>query len=360
MSPTKPPLTELAFTTNPGLEELACAEFGERLAEHGLDPAALEHLPSGFTGWARVRHPAPLERLLEPARAMRSIHHILRPVATFELPEEAPLEALEAQLRALPLPELEEAPPFRVTSQRTGTHPFTSHDLQREAGAVLVERFGAPVDLEGFAVNVRVDVNGSQCAVAMQLTRRALSNRYERAGNPRVALRANVAYACLRLARLEEANGRLLDPFCGSGTVLIEAGHLLPGWELHGSDWSARAVDGARENLTRLGLEERAHLEQADARHLAERYPAGFFDAIVTNPPYGMRIGRGIQFLPFYLDLLRQAGAVLRPGGRLVVLVHQRPAFNDALRQLGGFRIRHVQVVETSNLYPGVFVLERL
>ena len=358
MPHSSPPPTELALTTNPGLEDLAAAELRERLG--GTRADTLEHLPAPFSGWVHVRCPGPREPLVTAARAMRSIHHILRPVATFDLPDEHPMEEIEARLRRMDLPELAEAPPFRVTSERQGTHPFTSHDLQRVGGAVLVERYGAPVDLEGFAVNVRLDVTGNRCAVAVQLTRKALSNRFARAGNPRVALRANVAYACLRLARLGEGTGRLLDPFCGSGTVLLEAGSLLPGLELYGSDWGARAIAGARENLAAAGLSERAHLEQADARQLSERYPPGFFDALVTNPPFGMRLGRDIQFTAFYVTLLRQAFRVLREGGRLVVLVHKRGSFNEAVRQVGSFRIRHVQVVETSTLYPAIFVLERV
>ncbi|MFA9460181.1 methyltransferase [Thiohalorhabdus sp. Cl-TMA] len=359
MHASEPPQTELAFTTNPGLEDLVAAEFRERLAAHDLEPTTLDHRPARFPGWVNLRHPAALETLLAPARAMRSVHHVLRPVAAFELEGDRPLELLEARLRELDFPELADAAPFRVTSERLGEHTFTSHDLQRVAGAVLVDRYAAPVDLKGYAVNIRVDVHGTRCAVAVQCTRKALSNRYRRADNPRVALRANVAYACLRLGAVGRDTRRILDPYCGSATVLLEAGELLPGAELYGGDWNARSVAGARRNLENAGLAGRARVEQADARHLAEHYPEGFFDAVVTNPPYGMRIGKDIQFFPFYAGLLRRTGTVLRAGGRLVVLVRKRGAFNEAVKQVGGLRIRHIQVVETSNLYPAIFVLEK-
>jgi len=293
------------------------------------------------------------------ASGMRSIHHILRPVADFPLPAQEPLAGLERELAGVEIPELADRPPFRVTSDREGEHAFTSHDVQRVAGAVLVERYGAPVDLRGYTVEVRVDVVGERCAVAVQLTRKALSNRYERAFAPRVALRANVAYACLRLGDIGPGTGRLLDPFCGSGTILLEAGALLPDTALYGSDRQERAVEGARRNLAAAGLAERVELSQADALALSGTYPPGFFDAMVTNPPYGARLGRGIRFGPFYVDLLTQARHLLRPGGRLVVLVRKRGAFHGSLAQVGGFRIRREQMVATSGVYPVIFVLER-
>ena len=290
---------------------------------------------------------------------MRSIHHILRPVADFPLPAQEPLAGLERELAGVEIPELADRPPFRVTSDREGEHAFTSHDVQRVAGAVLVERYGAPVDLRGYTVEVRVDVVGERCAVAVQLTRKALSNRYERAFAPRVALRANVAYACLRLGDIGPETGRLLDPFCGSGTILLEAGALLPDTALHGSDRQEQAVEGARRNLAAAGLADRAELRQSDALSLERIYPAGFFDAIVTNPPYGARLGRGIRFGPFYIDLLTQTHHLLRPGGRLVVLVRKRGAFHGALAKAGGFRVREERMVATSGVYPVIFVLER-
>ena len=52
-------------------------------------------------------------------------------------------------------PEYERGGSFRVTTRRHGEHPFSSMDVQRRADAALVERYGAPVDLTGFDLEVR-------------------------------------------------------------------------------------------------------------------------------------------------------------------------------------------------------------
>ncbi|HKJ70326.1 MAG TPA: methyltransferase [Gammaproteobacteria bacterium] len=351
--------SELAITTNPGLEDLTAAELGERLAEDGLDPAALERLPGTLKGRLRVRHPADFGALRAAAGRLRAAHHLLRPVTRLHLPETDPLAAIEAALAAADLRELAGGASFRVSCDRHGSHPFTSPDVERAAGAALVARYGTPVDLTGYAVHVRVDIAADRCAVAVQLTRRALSRRFDRLYGPRVALKANVAYACLRVAGVGATTGRLLDPFCGSGTILAEAGWLLPAAELWGLDRQERAAEGTRANLTAAGLGDRLHVQPGDARELAQLFPTGHFDAIVTNPPFGARLGRGIRFADFYADFLTAAAAVLRPGGRLALLAREHGALHRALRRTGGFRVRHEQVIETNKVYPAIFVLER-
>jgi 23S rRNA G2445 N2-methylase RlmL len=350
---------ELAITTNPGLEGLAAAELGERLAGHGLDPANLERLPGALKGRLRVRHPAPFAELRTAAEALRSVHHLLRPVTQFHLPDDAPLAAIEAALGQADLRELADGASFRVSCDRHGDHPFTSPEVERAAGAALVARYGAPVDLTGYAVHVRVDVADDRCAVAVQLTRHALSHRFDRLFGPRVALKPNVAYACLRLGGVGPATPRLLDPFCGSGTMLAEAGWLAPAAELWGLDRQQRAVTGTRANLEAVGLGERLRVQQGDARRLGEVYPAGHFDAMVTNPPFGARLGRSIRFADFYADFLTAADRVLAEGGRLTLLAREHGALHRALRRTGVFRVRTELRIETNKVYPAIYVLER-
>jgi putative N6-adenine-specific DNA methylase/tRNA (guanine6-N2)-methyltransferase len=345
-------MTELHFTTNPGLEDVAAEEFGLRLRAAALPPAQLELRPWELDGHVLVRHPDPFERLWPVAARLRSIHHLLRPLHSFVL-------HLQAQVRRVDVPGLAEARSFRVTSRRTGQHGFTSLDLQREAGAVLLERYGRPVDLDDPGLEVRVDVHGTSCLVAVQLTPEALSRRHLRPYRPRAVLRANVAYALLHLARLEGGSGVLLDPFCGSGTILLEAAEALPDYALCGSDRDPVAVEGARRNLEAAGLTGRVQVRQVDARRLAEEYPAASLRAIVTNPPYGVRLGQQLDFAALYRRFLDQAGQVLEPGGRLALLAWRQSALERAARAVGGFRQLHLRVVETGGIYPRLFVLER-
>ncbi|MGQ0778246.1 MAG: TRM11 family SAM-dependent methyltransferase [Pseudonocardiales bacterium] len=145
------------------------------------------------------------------------------------------------------------------------------------------------------------------------------------------ALRPVVAAAMVRLAGA--VPGRLLDPCCGSGTILDEA--LATGWEATGSDIDPEAVAAARDNVPR------ASVHTADVRHLP--HDDDMFDAVVSNLPFGRQFE--VEDPARWLSqTLAEMARVTRPGGRIVVLVpppvpHPLRGFNLAathsLRLLG-------------------------
>ncbi|MFO7540144.1 MAG: THUMP domain-containing protein [Chloroflexota bacterium] len=352
-------MTQLLFTTNPGLEDVAGAEFEERTARAGLGETAVTLKPFDLDGQVTVDNAAPLADLWPLAQQMRSIYHVIRPLHVFDLPDAEPLAHIRRVVGELEIVEMETAGSFRVTGNRTGEHPFTSVDVQRVAGAALVEKYGTAVDLTGYDTDVRVDVVHDRCWVGVQLTRTRLSKRQARVYTPMAALKTVVAYAMLRFARLEAGTGGLLDPFCGSGTILIEAAQTFPDLPLYGSDAFAKPVQGTADNLAAMGLTEQVALIQADARDLRHHYEPGSMRAIVTNPPFGVRLGRRADFRHLYSNFLQGSHRLLEPGGRLVVLVGRRRAFNYVLDKVGGFHLAHVRVIDTGGIYPAIFVLER-
>ncbi len=351
---------DLFFTTNPGLEDIVVAEFAESCQAAGLPAGVAVTAPFGLAGHVLVRHPEAQSVVLPLAMRLRSIHHLLRPVAGFGVPAGDELAAIRARLLSEPLPDLVGAPSFRVTTRRVGRHDFTSMDVERVAGAALVEHYGRPVNLERPAVHVRVDLFGGFCLLSLQVTDRALSQRHHRIYQSRAALKATVAYALLRLAGLRpDAEGAVLDPCCGSGTLLLEAAHLSGRLRVHGCDIHADAVAGARANLEAAGCLAQCQVRQLDLRCLDQVFAAGSFRAVVANPPYGVKVGQTLHFPSFYRALLEQSWRVLEPDGRLVVMVWRRGVFVRAVNHFGRFRLQHLRAVEAGGLFPHVFVLHR-
>lgn len=353
-------MPRLDLTTNPGLEELACDELRERAREAGLTNIQGVCRPAGLAGWASVSAEGPFATLRECALGLRSVHHVIRPVHAFELAGPDPLGQIRAELAALAIEELAaEGTSFRVTCHRSGDHAFTSEDVERVAGAGLRDRAWRPVSLRDHDVNVRVDVRGTRCTVGVQLTPRTLSERHLRPYLPHMALRANVAWALLRLAApgATRRPAALLDPFCGSGTILLEAGSLWPGVRLHGSDTSERSVQGARENLLANGLD--GDLRAGDARELSKLWAGRRFDAIVSNPPFGRRIGPHMGHEALFGALLDGIEEVSEPGTRVVLLVLKRGAFDRALERRAAYVLRHARIVELGGLHPVMVLLER-
>jgi len=93
------------------------------------------------------------------------------------------------------------------------------------------------------------------------------------------AMNAKLARCMVNLAHAKEG-GVVLDPFCGTGTTLIEA--TLIGCNAVGLDVQRRMARGALRNVRHFGLSPEAILV-ADARKM----PLTHVDCIVTDPPYG-------------------------------------------------------------------------
>lgn len=88
---------------------------------------------------------------------------------------------------------------------------------------------------------------------------------------------------------------KVLDPFCGTGGILIEAGRL--GCTLYGSDIDEKMIEYTTKNLKHFGLE--AKLKVCSIEEVENVWDIKF-DAIVTDPPYRERpkiLGRYLEEL---------------------------------------------------------------
>ncbi|NJC87253.1 MAG: peptide chain release factor N(5)-glutamine methyltransferase [Desulfuromonas sp.] len=134
------------------------------------------------------------------------------------------------------------------------------------------------------------------------------------------------------LKRLPGAT-RVLDVGTGSGALAIALAHERPECRVTAIDLSSTALAVAMENARLNGVGERIDFLQADLAAL----PAGPFALIVANPPYiptgdlatlmpevrefepQLALNGGGDGLDAYRALARQAGAILAPGGWLLV-----------------------------------------
>jgi tRNA G10 N-methylase Trm11 len=128
------------------------------------------------------------------------------------------------------------------------------------------------------------------------------------------------------------------DPFCGSGSELIECALLEPTVRLFGTDRDGDALAAAAENFAAANLTvEAGGLVQADA--LRSR-PGGADAAktpslIITNPPMGRRVGSGYGVHELLQRFVVHAARLLPPGGRLVWVTPAAKASAAAGREAG-------------------------
>lgn len=133
-----------------------------------------------------------------------------------------------------------------------------------------------------------------------------------------VTLPPRFARALVNLARIGPGD-RVVDPFVGTGSLLVEA--ALLGARTVGVDVDAAMIRGTLDNFAHLGRVPEA-LRQGDAAAAAEEFPPASFDALVTDPPYGRASGtRREPPERLWGRALSAWTDRVRPGGRIGVVV---------------------------------------
>ncbi len=144
------------------------------------------------------------------------------------------------------------------------------------------------------------------------------------------ALRPKWARLLVNLTQLK-AGQTILDPFCGTGSVLIEAGLL--GIKPIGLDFDSRMIKGAKGNLEHYKKAYRYkkyNLVKGNATQLEKSFGKNSIDGIATDPPYGRSSIVGAPSLRIlYSEFLKSAHKVLKPKKYLVMLY---PDSIDALK----------------------------
>ena len=121
----------------------------------------------------------------------------------------------------------------------------------------------------------------------------------------------------------------LLDPCCGSGTVLAEA--AAQGWDPVGGDLDPAAIEATRQNLGRT-----ARHFRADVRRLP--LAGASVAAVASNLPFGRRYELQGDPERWFAATLGELARVTRPDGSIVLLVPRSPAFERALARQPAIR----------------------
>jgi len=198
------------------------------------------------------------------------------------------------------------------------------------------ENFGQRpnIDTERPAIRVNVHLHGENAQLSLDLSGESLHKRGIREISIAAPMKENLAAALLLRAgwvKIAAENGALIDPMCGSGTLVLEAAMIASdyapgllrdyygflGWKQHDASLWERLLEEATErkaiglkkcpvivgfdknrvtinsallHVENAGLQDKIHLERRD---IAEASPAASWATglVVCNPPYGERLG---------------------------------------------------------------------
>jgi len=201
-------------------------------------------------------------------------------------------------------------------------------DIQRIVKKAAADRLGQKYRAErlpetGGTVQIRCSLFKDRASIYLDTSGPSLHKRGWRAQSNEAPLRETLAAAMVKLSRYK-GRETFLDPFCGSGTIAIEAAlaavNLAPGqgrsfaaegwkavpaalwaeerasarereyrgdYHIFASDIDAKALEIARVNAEKAGVAQYITFSRADARDLTLPPEKG---VLITNPPYGDRL----------------------------------------------------------------------
>lgn len=227
---------------------------------------------------------------------------------------------------------------------------FSPSDIQSIVKKAMVERMKIRYGLDHFPEDgdsypLRVFLNKDRVLVGIDTTGESLHKRGYRKLVSHAPLAENLAAALIMLTPWKK-DRILVDPFCGCGTIPIEAAlmaaniapgmnreftaeawnHLAPRktWysaideandlidleietDIQGYDIDGDMVKSARENAAAAGVEKLIHFQKRPVAELSHPKKYGF---IVTNPPYGERIGEKDEVVSIYKELAERYAAL--------------------------------------------------
>ncbi len=331
-------------TLGVGVEQVVSAE----LKALGIEVTRIEP--------GRARFEGALEDLYRALIHLRCASRVVREIAHYEIERE---EDIYEVVRSIDWPHwLTPDTTFRVTfnvhSSLLRSVRFGLYRIKDAIADEMLERLGRrpSVDTAAAEFHVVCYLENRRFSVGLDGAGAPLHMRGYRVAQHESSLREHLAAAMVLQSRWEP-DAPLHDPFCGSGTILTEAALIATrtpptNWRkrfgcmswpdfdarrfaalreeaeaairpvhdlrLSGGDRSAQWIESARANVTSAGFDEVIRLSVRDVSQM--RLEPGSW--VVTNPPYGIRVGDEESYAPVWEAFRERLRAF--PGTRVAVL----------------------------------------
>jgi putative N6-adenine-specific DNA methylase len=227
---------------------------------------------------------------------------------------------------------------------------FSPSDIQSIMKKAIVERMKIKYKVDWFEENgasypIRVTILKDEVNVCIDTSGESLHKRGYRRLTSKAPITETLAAALIMLTPWNK-DRILVDPFCGSGTIPIEAAligaNMAPGmnrnflaeswtellpkniWEqakqeandlvrkdiemtIQGYDLDGEIIKAARQNARWAGVDQHIHFQQKPMRELSSSKKYGF---IITNPPYGERLEEKKELPELYKEMGKVFGSL--------------------------------------------------
>lgn len=232
----------------------------------------------------------------------------------------------------------------RMTAQEKASYTKKLADaLMRRTGGKLIN------DVSGYEAEIRLIEKKSGGYLPLLKLSALPDHRFAyRKNSVAASMQPSLAALLAELASPYMKEGaRVLDPFCGVGTLLLERNYRVHADTLYGVDRYGSAIEGARENAATAGVP--AHFINREFQGFSHEH---LFDEIFTDMPSqgGKSSAHETEYL--YRVLFEQGQRLLRPGSMIFLYSHDRGFALKWLRQTAGMKfVREWRISEKENTW---------
>lgn len=260
---------------------------------------------------------------------------------------------------------------FKVSCERIGEHEFNSQDAAVELGKIIAAKSGSEPEMKKPDVIVLAYIYDDRCYVGIDIAGIDLAKRDYNVHTHRSAIKGPLAFALLMLAGYD-GKKTLLDPFCLSGTVTVEAAYYRSGFSINhyrkkklkfvqmgiadenflekidaeqekkkgkikekrifAFDADLRSIRAAQQNAKIGGVDKHIDFARVDPEWIDVKFDEGSIDLIVSSPP---AVSKWIvkDAKKAYKDMLHHAEYALKKDGRIVMISNK--ALEEAVSESG-------------------------
>lgn len=242
---------------------------------------------------------------------------------------------------------------------------FKTTDHSRERSEFVKNLFRELDEISGgnlknspssYEIEIRIIEKNNLCSAFIKLYT-IKDNRFDYREKA-LAASINPVTAAIVMKNIEKwlkPNAKVIDPFCGAGTMLIERAKLKDFKSLTGVDIFSTGIAYAEVNsyLANVNIE-------LKCEDILEFYSRDRFDEMISNMPFESKSGVSSFNTRLYSEFINRIPSIVRPGGMVFLYTVEKNLLKESLIDNKYLKIIDTIKIESGGLIPHVFVIRVL
>jgi len=239
---------------------------------------------------------------------------------------------------------------YCVDCERIGQHNYKSVDISRNVAKYLIKQGYEKTTFKDPEIIIYIFIINNKGYIGIDISGDLSKRDYKIFNNPK-SIKGNIAYALIREAGYEK-NKILVDPFCLSGEIVIEAALFEKG-KIYAYD-KKRNIIAARKNSLIAKVDKEIIFGDYDLSWLDKRHDKSSVDVIATRLPESSK-HKNIKFIEKKLkEFFEKSYKIIKNKGKIAVISKDKDIIN---KQKGKLKILKELIIKSGELNLKITIL---